>query len=771
MAKTVFGFLVALHYLAAQSQWAEVRLAVRDATGLALPSDVALVSQATRTERIGKTNDSGEFVFQHLPFGLYKLTVSHDGFATQAAVLDLHSTQPRNLRLQLEVKSATAEVVVTDTPTVLDPFRTGVGYTVGAQQIAEKQSSVPGRGLLELIDDQPGWLFEANGVLHPRGSEYDTLMVVDGVPMDENRSAAFAPGLQAAEVSALNVITGNIPAEYGRKLGGVIEITTSQDIRQGFHGRAEVGGGSFGTESGFFAGGYGWKRSALTLSASGDHADRYLDPPVLGNYTNTGGSDGLTAVYDFNASDIDRLHFTVDRRRSSFLVPNENLQQDAGQRQDRNSVEDLGQVAWTHTFSPNLLLNVRGVFEDLSANLWSNPFATPIIASQQRGFRRGYLNTSLAGHYGRHDVKVGVDALYAPVSEALQYELTDPTFFDGATPPRFQFRERRLDREQALWAQDTIRLGNLTVSAGIRWDHYSLATRDHAFSPRLGLAYYWPKTGTVLRFSYDRVFQTPALENLLLASSAQVDQLNDQVLRIPVPPSRGNYLEAGVSQRIFGKARLDASFYRRAHSNYADDDVFLNTGVNFPIAFRSAQIRGVDVKLDLPRWKNVSGYLSYSNLHGMAQLPVAGGLFLGSDAGGLLSATDSFPITQDQRNTARARLRYQLLPRFWIASSAQYGSGLPVAVASDVSVVDLVAQYGYQIVSRLNLNAGRVRPNFALDLGVGVDLWKHDRSLLKLQGEMENLTNKLNVIDFAGLFSGTALAAPRSGSVRLQFTF
>ena len=281
MAKTVFGFLVALHYLAAQSQWAEVRLAVRDATGLALPSDVALVSQATRTERIGKTNDSGEFVFQHLPFGLYKLTVSHDGFATQAAVLDLHSTQPRNLRLQLEVKSATAEVVVTDTPTVLDPFRTGVGYTVGAQQIAEKQSSVPGRGLLELIDDQPGWLFEANGVLHPRGSEYDTLMVVDGVPMDENRSAAFAPGLQAAEVSALNVITGNIPAEYGRKLGGVIEITTSQDIRQGFHGRAEVGGGSFGTESGFFAGGYGWKRSAITLSASGDHADRYLDPPVL----------------------------------------------------------------------------------------------------------------------------------------------------------------------------------------------------------------------------------------------------------------------------------------------------------------------------------------------------------------------------------------------------------------------------------------------------------------------------------------------------------
>ena len=57
--------------------------------------------------------------------------------------------------------------------------------------------------------------FQANGVLHPRGSEYDTLMVVDGVPMDENRSAAFAPGLQAAEVSSLSVMTGNIPRNTG----------------------------------------------------------------------------------------------------------------------------------------------------------------------------------------------------------------------------------------------------------------------------------------------------------------------------------------------------------------------------------------------------------------------------------------------------------------------------------------------------------------------------------------------------------------------------
>ncbi len=763
--------LAAPHFASAQFETGELRVTVTDVTGLALPSTVTLVSESSRTRREYKTNNSGQFTFQHLPFGTYHLMIEHPGFAPYSAIVDIHSAVLRDFHVQLNVQTASTEVVVSDTATLLDPHRTGVTYSVGSRQISEQQSAVPGRSLLDLIDDQPGWLFEGNGVLHPRGSEYQTLFVVDGVPMDENRSPAFAPGLGTAEVSGISVLTGNIPAEYGRKLGGVVEITTSQDIRQGFHGSAEFGGGSFGTESGFLSGEYGWKHSALTLTASGDHTDRYLDPPVLGNYTNTGTSSALSAAYDQDLGESDRIHLAVHRRQTSFEVPNENLQQAAGQLQNRDAPEDLGQAAWTHQFPAQALLNVRAVVEDLSANLWSNPLSTPIIASQQRGFRRSYLNTNVSVQKGHHTFQTGADAIYAPVTEALQYHITDPSYFDPGTPLSFNFRDHRLDREQALWAQDTLRYGNLTLSAGLRWDHYSVVVHDHAFSPRLGAAWYLPRADLALRFSYDRVFQTPALENLLLASSPQVDQLSPEVLRLPVPPSRGNYVEAGFSQGILKKLRLDASFYRRTFADFADDDVFLNTGISFPIAFHSAQVRGVDVKLDLPTWRNLSGYVSYSNMKGVAQLPVVGGLFLGSDAEGVLGATTAFPISQDQRNTARARFRYQIRPRVWAAMAAQYGSGLPVELSGDTNISDLEAQYGPRIIDKVNFKAGRVRPNFSLDLSAGVDLWKHEKSALRLQGEIENLTNRLNVIDFAGLFSGTAIAPPRSGNVRLQFEF
>jgi hypothetical protein len=753
----------------AQMDRGEVRLTVTDATGLALPSSGTLVSQASQTHRTFETAPDGHFTFQSLPFGFYRISVEHAGFAPASTLFEVRSPVPAEMQIVMKVQAAPTEVVVTDAATLLDPHRTGVVYSMGTQQIRELQPANPSRSLPELVNMQPGWLMESNAVLHPRGSEYQTLMVVDGIQMDENRSPAFAPQMEGAGIQELSILTGNFPAEYGRKLGGVVEVTTGQDIRQGLHGSAGFGGGSFGMASGFVSGTYGWNGRAFTLSASGDHTDRYLDPAVLGNFTNTGNSHGMAAAYDDDPSDSDHIHLYFTRQQMLFQVPNENLQQEAGQRQDRNSREDLAQAAWTHEFSPQLLLNVRAAFEDLSGDLWSNALSTPIIAFQQQGFRRSFLSSTLAAHKGRHDIKFGGDAFYAPVSEALQYHITDPSYFDPGTPADFRFSDHRPDREQSLFAQDTMRFGNLTLSAGLRWDHYSFVVRDNAWSPRLGAAWYWPKAELVFHISYDRAFLTPARENLLLASSAQVDSVNPEVLRLPVLPSRGNFWEAGFSKGMFSKLRLDTTFYRRTFDNYADDDVFLNTGISFPIAFHNAEIRGVDVKLELPRWGNLSGFLSYSNMLGVAQLPVTGGLFLGDNSQGVLGGTDQFPVSQDQRNTARGRVRYQIHPRVWVSATALYGSGLPVE--TDTGIDSLTAQYGQRIIDRVNFSAGRTRPNFSLDAALGADLWKRDQAGLRLQVEGENLTNQLNVINFAGLFSGTAIAPPRSASMRLQFEF
>jgi hypothetical protein len=153
-----------------------------------------------------------------------------------------------------------------------------------------------------------------------------------------------------------------------------------------------------------------------------------------------------------------------------------------------------------------------------------------------------------------------------------------------------------------------------------------------------------------------------------------------------------------------------------------------------------------------------------------AYLPVTGGLFLGDDAANALStAAGRFWGSQDQRNTARTRFRYLFTPRLWAAVGAEYGSGLPVEFQG--SIEQATAQYGAQIVDRVNFTRNRVKPSFSLDGSLGAEVWKHDALTVRIQADVANLTDRLNVIDFAGLFSGNAVAPPRSFAVRLETSF
>ena len=122
----------------------------------------------------------------------------------------------------------------------------------------------------------------------------------------------------------------------------------------------------------------------------------------------------------------------------------------------------------------------------------------------------------------------------------------------------------------------------------------------------------------------------------------------------------------------------------------------------------------------------------------------------------------------------RAHVRFQATERLWVATSAEYGSGLPSDLNGplDPGQLDfLLQQYGPAILNEVNIDAGRVRPNFSLDAAAGATLFHKEGKDVTLEIEGHNLTNKVNVLNFASLFSGTAVAPPASVSARLKFGF
>jgi hypothetical protein len=774
MKKLAVFFLFFASPLYSQTNTGELRLKITDPSGLSVKATVQIVSEANDYEHTLVTDDQGVLDVQRLPFGIYHLEINQPGFAEVSETVDIRSSIPTDYPIVLKISSATQSVNVTAANTLIDPDQAGSVNQIGSDFIQNRLASIPGRSIQDLVNSQPGWLYEGNAVLHPRGSEYQTQFVVDGIPLTDNRSPSFGPEIEADDVQSMSIYTGGIPAEYGRKMGGVIELNTVEDSQPGFHGEAVLSGGSFDTAGAFVEGQYVWGLNTFDVSASGDMTAHYLNPVVVQNFTNRGTIGDFSAHYQRDLTPKDRLSLIVRHELSRYELPNEQVQEAAGQLQTADNFETMGIISYEHTFSSNVVADLRGMVRDNANDFYSNADSTPIEILQHNRFREGYFKGSVTVSHGRHEIKAGMESDNIFLNENFNYNITDDTQYDPSTPLTFSFIAHRPDLEQAAYVQDLIRLGNWTINAGLRWDHYQLILNNQALSPRFAISRYFPSADIVVHFSYDRVFQTPSFENMLLSSSTAAAGLDTISLQLPVRPSVGDYYEVGLTKVFWKKFKLDANYYRRLVSNYADDDQIDNTTISYPIAFKKAIIYGAEAKLDLPPAHGFSGFLSYSYQLGNAWFPVTGGLFLGDDA--IIPTSGHLPDSQDQRNFVRARLRYQVAPRLWIAGGIQYDTGLPFDPncpnpAPAACAAFEAPTYGLATIDRLNFVRDRILPSFQVNVSAGADVYKSDRLNVHLQVDGQNLTNVIDVIDFGGLFSGNAIGPSRSYDLRLTTSF
>ncbi|MGO9892866.1 MAG: TonB-dependent receptor plug domain-containing protein, partial [Bryobacteraceae bacterium] len=277
-----------------------------DPAGLGVKTTVQITSEANRYRNTLATSDQGRLDVQRLPYGIYQLEIKQPGFSQISESVDIHSSIPTEYTIQLTLPTVTQSVTVSADKTLINPDQAGAVNQIGSDQIENRLSSIPGRSLQDLVNSQPGWLYEGNAVLHPRGSEYQTQFVVDGIPLTDNRSPSFGPAMDADDVQSLSIYTGGIPAEYGRKMGGVVEVNTLQDSQPGSHGQVVLSGGSFDSAGAAAQGQYAWGKSAFGASASGSMTDHYLNPVVPQNYTNSGTLGDFSVNYERDLTSKDR---------------------------------------------------------------------------------------------------------------------------------------------------------------------------------------------------------------------------------------------------------------------------------------------------------------------------------------------------------------------------------------------------------------------------------------------------------------------------------
>jgi len=183
----------------------ELRVTITDPLDHPVKTSFAITSTGNQYANSLSTDASGRVAVKTLPYGLYVIRVEELGFSPVVRAVEVRSSIPAECNIRLAIAQVATMVNVEDSSTLIDPHNSSSIMQIGSKQIEERLISLPGRSVQDLVVSQPGWLYEGNAVLHPRGAEYQTQFVIDGIPLTDNRSPSFGPEVEADDVNSMSI--------------------------------------------------------------------------------------------------------------------------------------------------------------------------------------------------------------------------------------------------------------------------------------------------------------------------------------------------------------------------------------------------------------------------------------------------------------------------------------------------------------------------------------------------------------------------------------
>ena len=780
----------------AQNRVGTVQGTVKDPNGaLVSGATVTITQPVTGYHQTAQTNSDGSFKLVNVPFNTYKVRAEFAGFQPTEESIDLESTVPENLEFTLSI-SATAETVTVtaNNSAVVETDRTTSDTDLNQTLLERPMGAAPSRAIESMVSSAPGFVTDDNGRMHPRGSESQVQYVVDGVPVTDNMSAIFSTSLDARTLRTVEVLTGGIPAEFGDRLAGVINVNTRSGLEGPTQGGLSLSGGSFssGEISADFA--THTKKFGFLTNLSTTTSQRFLDPPSIDNFHNFGRTGKGFFRLDYQFDQNNSLRSVLTFGGSNFQVPNRLGQEIAGQDQRQRLRDNSQNITYQHIFSPNTVGQISLFNRGSHSKLLSNPSSTPVVAFQDRTLRNYGGIGSISLTRSSHNIKFGGQVTITPLKENFSFyptvvfdDIVDENGnvfpnpinnFNAANP--FLFAGKKTGRTLSAYVQDRFTVfKNFTLDAGVRYDNYRLLISEQALSPRIGVAYFIPRTQTTLHASYNRLFQPPPPENLLLASSREaaaispVAVLQGVTTIQPILPDKEHAFEMGAQQLLTRYFRGSLTLYQKRIKNFSDKDQFFETGVIFPITISEGRVTGEELRLESTEIRGFHAFVSYANARAYGVTPINGGLFVGEDTQSLQIAGLKFANDHDQRNEAQFQLGYNhRRSGFYATFSGRYDSGVPTDVEPGTTLADFIGQgFDPRLYKEIDFQRGRVRPRTILDFSVGADLRQKERVSMNIQFDVQNLTNELFLYNFESVFSGTHVGNPRLFSGRLALRF
>jgi outer membrane receptor for ferrienterochelin and colicins len=521
-------------------------------------------------------------------------------------------------------------------------------YTIDAEAI----QSIPGGDntlLNQVVLRAPDVAQDSFGQLHVRGEHNGLQYRLNGIILPEGISV-FGQSLDPRLIESMKLVMGALPAEYGLRTAGIIDLTTKSGVIEP-HGEVSLYGGSHNTiEPSFFHGG---SSGNFNYFVTGDFLRNNLgiespDGSSTPRHDETKQYHGF-GYFEYLLDQQNRLSWVLGTSHGKFQIPQRvGLGPSAGLtvngqtgfpsedlNENQTEITHYGIVSFQHSQDEfDLQSSVTARYSsltfipDVPGDILYNGIA-------QYAYKRDVAyawQTDTAYHFGDdHIVRAGfyvqrdsatsrTTSFVLPASCAGAGTVAAPYLCDYN--PQFDQpfavgdNSNQTQTIESAYLQDEWKiLQPLTLNYGVRFDHVSAYTSAHQVSPRVNLVWA-PVEGMAVHGGYSRYFSPPPFE--LVGTRTVSRFLNTTnapgggILTADLPlPERANYYDVGIEQRFPTGLVVGLDTYYKQSRDLVDEGQFGAPIILTPFNYRYGQQYGAELTTSYTR-KNFTAYANFA---------------------------------------------------------------------------------------------------------------------------------------------------------------
>ncbi len=623
----------------------------------------------------------------------------------------------------------------------------------------------------KVILQMPGVSYDSavsNPSFHVRNEYANVQIRINGVVLPEGVSS-LGPFLDSNFIGGMSLLTGALPAEYGLRTAGVLDITSRAFATPG--GDVSIYGGSRQTITSGFDYGGSFGNSEYFVAGRGNFNNLGIENPTSGinaihDQTQQGKFFGYASTL---LDESTRLSFITAASYSAFQIPNNPGQTPLGDFPFGAPVTNYNSSTLNENEYDTYVANIAtlqkhgtdgdaqfSVFSryaevhfvpDIFGDMVFNDVASDVI--RQSTLSGAQFDTSYIVN-NQHTLRGGF-AVTGEQTNVTNTSTVMPGDIGAVTGPAFAITDKDslLGWNIGTYVQDEWRLTDqLTLNTGLRFDQLYQFVDANQLSPRAALVYK-PFPGTSIHAGYARYFTPPYQAQATqsnIAIFANTTNQPDQAFADPVKPERSHYFDVGVDQNVLPGLDIGVDAYYKMAKDMIDDGQFGQAVVLTQFNYARGYSEGGEFKVKYHNG-NFNAYANFSyNITRAIDVESNQYLF---DAATYQYLLNNYHYTDDmQRMTGSAGASYTFADTTKVTADLLYGSGLRAGDISDGVVPNSLHSTPYAVINT----------------GISHDFqWSPDRKPVTVRFDIVNLLDQVYELRDG---SGIGVFAPQYGARR-----